>query len=372
MNSLAATARIIRDAATSAELTASMRRDWCERLRKFWSARWQTPPSGVVVRLGRRIRAGAGGRMVRAVVIAPGRHAALRLKWCPTADPAALEATAVNMRWWRAAHPDLAANVAELLDDWPDQRVLVMAECEGEPLSPRSAVPETVIVRLARWMRAYAYARRAPLAELKPRLGAAVSATAQGRLVVDARRLLATRAGTLARAADDLGAMGFSKARTWPSRFPVDGLLACFREPQRAGMIHGDFKPGNVLLDRDRFTIVDWWIAPCVSWPLTDVATFLGNLWLSASPDAQCIADTFAAEYFSTGIDPHTIRALDLMAGAMVMDYLSRRMRSPVGRCLERNRCARLISRLLSADHPFLDLDQLPARESAACEAGDA
>jgi hypothetical protein len=343
---LTATARFFRDAATAVELTPLLRSLWIQRLCAEWAQRWQVPARAVRARLTRRVRVGSGGRMLRATVRSGPRREAVWLKWCPDADPAALDATVANMHWWRVRCPELARRAADILDYWPDDRVLVIEERLGMPLGARPTRSREVVAELAGWMSAYAACCDIEAQADQPRLGSAVRISREGRAVVDARRLLEARAKRANESVEALRGLGFSVAAGWRERLGVAGLLADYHAPPRAGFVHGDFKPGNVLVTQDDFSIIDWWIAPCVSWPLTDVATFAGNLWLMDSLASRRIWGEFSANYFPTGTDELTARTLACVATCMCLDHLARSSRRLSGRLLDGRRCANALERL--------------------------
>lgn len=348
MTALHATAQLLRNTAAAAEITLDRRRRWAQRLRELFAQRWHTPGSTLTVRISRRPHAGAGGRLLRASV-RNGQHACrLRLKWCPQADAAQLRITLENQRWWRQCYPHLSAPVPELLDAWLDDRVLVLEERPGWTVGDEHT-PLAVVGRLAAWMRGYAFAL--PTGDgLASRLGSAVTRGADGALAVRTAELLAVRIEAATRAADALCALGFHQAAQWGRRFDLPAGEALASGTADAGFVHGDFKPGNVLVTERNFAIIDWWIAPCVSWPLTDVASFAGNLWLIGTPSARSIWRAFALGYFPEGVDEVTARRIDLIATAMCLGYLARRARHPACHLLERRRCGQALERLVAAD----------------------
>jgi hypothetical protein len=345
MNPLQATAQILRNTAAGAEISADMRRRWHDRLRDFFASRWNATPQQTSVHISRRVHVGGGGRMLRALVRCGDRACGLRVKWCPHADPAAVVASFANLRWWRGHFPQLATAVPETLDYWPDDRVLIIEERPGQPLGDDSG-PLDVVPRLARWMHAYANSPAPTDDAIDPRLGAAVQRGADNRLTVNVAPLLATRLDAAEEASQELQRLGVGEAAGWKTRFDPENLFRTFAQPQPAGFVHGDFKPGNVLVTEVGFSIVDWWIAPCMSWPLTDIATFAGNLWLMNSPAARRIWDMFSRAYFPEGINADTARVLDFVGTALCLGYLARRMRHPACQLLERRRCSQLVQRL--------------------------
>lgn len=278
--------------------------------------------------------------MIRAQASARGRTVALRLKWCPDADPLALRATDENMRWWRARHPRLCGPLPELLDFWPDEQVLVMAECPGVPLSTCREAPERAVTSLGRWLREYAAVQPPYGEDLGPRLGATVTRAATPPLLVDAQPLLEQRLAAAERAAATMSSRGLAEAKSWAAHLDLPAMRTALSAPQPAGFIHGDFKPGNVLIHARDFAVVDWWIAPCVSWPLTDVATFAGNLWLAGTEVSQRIWQCFAQGYFPRGLDAIHRQMVAGLASMMCLTFLARQMASPRRPNATRSRCA--------------------------------
>jgi hypothetical protein len=139
MQPIIASIRFLRDATCSLGVDRRRRARWLRRLQARAATYWDLPDNGVRVHLARYVRHGAGGRMLRAEATAGNRQLALRLKWCPTADPAAMAATWHNLTWWRARHPDISPRAGEILDYWADERVLVLKACPGQPLDPAAA-----------------------------------------------------------------------------------------------------------------------------------------------------------------------------------------------------------------------------------------
>lgn len=345
MTTIHASSRLVLNAVSARFLSRKRRGEWHERLRALAARRLNTPQPDVSVRISRYLRAGAGGRMICAQASARGRMLALRLKWCPDADPPALRATDENMRWWRARHPRLCGPLPELLDFWPDEQVLVMAECPGVPLSTCREAPELAVTGLGRWLREYAAGQPPYGDDLAPRLGATVTLAAAQPLLVDARPLLEQRFAAAERAAATMASRGLAEAKSWAARLDLMAMRSALSTPQPAGFIHGDFKPGNVLIHARDFAIVDWWIAPCVSWPLTDVATFAGNLWLAGTEVSQRIWQHFAQAYFPGGLDAFHRQMIQGLASMMCLTFLARQMAHPTRASVAGSRCVHALRR---------------------------
>ncbi|MCB9849904.1 MAG: phosphotransferase [Phycisphaerales bacterium] len=363
MTPLHATFRLLRDARCSLRVPSTLRKRWSHRLAMLAEGLLDVPAHTLSVRFRPRVRVGAGGRMLRAIVTGGQRTLAVRLKWCPGADPAALDATERNMRWWRAQHPQLCEPVADLLDYWPDDRVLVIAERRGEPLNTGGG-DAPVVSKIANWLRKYAEGDNTYGEDVSPLLLATVQRTAAGKLRVNARPLLEARIASASKSAANLVKRGFAFARDWRDHFDIDTLLRAHSAEQPAGFVHGDFKPGNVLVDGDDFAVIDWWIAPCVSWPLTDVATFAGAIWLDGTPKCQSLWRSFRDTYFPNDVNDVTRQTIDLLATCMCLGYLDRRAQSPGNRLIEQRRIAATLHRLR---HPTTNIAHTPiATEVAA------
>jgi Ser/Thr protein kinase RdoA (MazF antagonist) len=350
MQPIIASIRFLRDATCSLGVDRRRRARWLRRLQARAATYWDLPDNGVRVHLARYVRHGAGGRMLRAEATTGNRRLALRLKWCPTADPAAMAATWHNLTWWRARHPDISPRAGEILDYWADERVLVLKACPGQPLDPAAADAASVVPQIAGWLRRYAEGHSRYDADIHPRLLATVTRDPDGRLWCDTGPLINTRLDAARRGAEQLAGWGHRSARKWDERFDATSLAGAFAAPQPAGFVHGDFKPANVLVADGQFTIIDWWIAPCVSWPLTDVATFAGSLLLDGSAQARHIWSVFAHHYFPNRPDEHTFRMIELLSAAHCVAYAARRMRGSARRAFDAQRIARLLDRVRDPD----------------------
>jgi len=363
-----ATARLIRDLRASAGFSEKKRAQWVERLASLGLNNAGDAGAQVRARLERRVRQGAGGWMLRAVIafedaIASEDHAQfLRLKWCPDADRAALDATAQNMRWWSAVHPELAGGAADLVDYWPDEQVLLIAECPGRPLGAIESDAESGAAQLGAWFRRYALGHERYGNDVDPRLGATVRRDEAGRLWVKAQPLIEARLERAERAVDCMRRLEVRiPAKVWDTR---DGeqVLAAHRDEQPAGFVHGDLKCGNVLVAADRVTVVDWWAAPCVSWPLTDIAHFAGSVWLEQSWLRPAIWGRFIDAYAPDGVDEASRATIALLARVSVLDYLAGRLRSSSARFLERGRVGRVLRDL---NDPTRGIARFLARSTA-------
>ena len=343
MSTLGLACQVARNFAGSARLSAERRHRWEDRLRAvaatYWPELGRQPDVGVESRL----RPSNGGWLVRGSIGAGRERRPFWLRWCPEADPEALLQTAEHMTWWRKHHSSLENSVADVFDHWPDESVLVLEGAAGIPLDRRlrRVQPAThayhellgAFAGAGRWLRSY---RCAPidLAHAPQSLvGSEVQRTADRQLVVNARRLLEGRIERAEEAVHALLRAGFTAARSWSARLDLDEAVRKVTTPPPAGFIHGDFKPGNVLADGNRITVIDWWTAPRVSWPVQDVATFASHLWLAATPAAAGVWFAFADRYYPHGLDDDEVHIVNVLGTMLCLSNLARRA-SRAGRIL--------------------------------------
>lgn len=308
-----------------------------------------------MVRLARRPYAGNQATLLRGK-IGDATGTCFWLRWCPTADVHELQQTVERMRWWRGRHSGLCGPVADVLDCWHDERVLVLQGCAGAPLAkclrqwPSDGMNEAAR-ELGRWLRDYAAGHAAYGADVEFCCGSESSRdSASGRLSVDARQLLRRRLAMADAAARRLTEAGWRLAKSWSGGVDPASVeqLATGCEP--AGFVHGDLNLGNVLIAGSEFSLVDWWIAPRVSWPITDVAMLAGNLWLVGDEPHDAFWRSFATAYFGEAPCAVDAARIDLLARMMCIGLLDRKLAGGgLARLVERRWVGRTLSRLADA-----------------------
>jgi len=323
-------------------LTGERRRCWVRRLDESCREYWPDLGSNVSVTLARRALARSGGHVLCGTITDGRVDRSFCIKWCPAADPTAMEQTLVRVKWWRRHHPELSKEVVDVLAFWPDEMVLLMERRSGRCLGrylgnglARSVKPASELdiygARLGEWLRSFAEGNRIYGAEIQPMLGLHACRRDDGRLVVDARRLLEQRIERGEQAASVLRSRGRSPMRSWADRFDVDAIVTSFGDEEPAGFIHGDVKPDNVLTHEGGLMLIDWWTTPRVSWPLTDVATFAGNLWLyGENPAADRLWRRFVQAYYPGGLDERTRQAVELVGTIMCLMVLADESQRPL------------------------------------------
>ncbi len=312
-------------------------------------------PSAELV-LDRRVRSGAGGYMVRGVVGSDARSTAFWIKWCPDADPRALEQSIRHMHWWSEHYPQLARSVPKLIDYWRDENALLIEGVEGVPvgqlLNQDAKDLPAAIESVARWHYEYSQIGDVDVTELGTLLGSEVYRTPEGDLHVRADRLIESRIALASESAYQLSLSGCKAARQWSDRYDISRAVAYFESGVPAGFVHGDFKPDNVLIDGASFSVIDWWTAPRVSWSLCDVAVFAANLWMDPRRDAaDAVWQAFARARFPDGVDSYTQYGIDILATMTCLQYLASRCNK--ARPIDRVYCRKALDRLLTRRHPI-------------------
>lgn len=358
----------------------SDRRRWLSRLRDSYPAYWPDTSQGAEIALQDRALRGRRGRVFRGVVQDERRRRVFCVKWCPEADPDALETTFKRMKWWRACHPELAGCVVDILGVWPDEQVMLLDWCAGSRLGGhlRQQLPlrhdramsrkppgrheaaktrrrtglrhldaDRLGTELGEWLRRFAAGRVKYDPDVDSSLGLSTQRQSDGRLIVDARRLLEQRIERGERAARTLHGAGLSSAASWADRFDLDAIIESVSREEPGGFIHGDFKPDNILVHGDGWSVIDWWTTPRVSWPLADVATFAGNLWFYGTGQVvDRLWRTFTSAYYADGCDEQTLQTIDLVSTIMRLAIIAEKLQQPViGKRLARRWCKRLVNR---------------------------
>jgi hypothetical protein len=358
--------RLARDVAASTRLAPQQRRRWIALLKRRRPLYCPEIGRQADVLLDRRVRRANDGYLVRVAIRDRHHCRVLWIKWLPAADPAVMELTLNRMRWWQDQHPQLRGPVAALRDFWPGENVLLIEGRPGVALNKRLRPGaqdgangdtddlEQAASGLGAWLRAFARGRETYDETVHPMLGAQATRSSDGRLLADALRLLELRIELARQAAHELYRSGLTQAAKWPERFDLDGILGEFRDRQPGGFIHGDFNTHNILIDGRAFAVIDWWTTPYVSWPLPDVATLGGNLWLEGrSERARAVWTRFAESYFPDGPDERTGRVLDLLGTVMCLGFLARKVADPKSRMVSRSWCEQMLDRL-TAEHAMI------------------
>lgn len=315
---------------------SARRKRWRSRLQQCGPALWPEIHERGTVGLHRRVkRPGAN-----CIVFGEARYRNTRVPFCikfmPGADPRDLELTAQRLNWWRAHHPQEADRVPRIIASWPDERVIVMTREFGLPLGHHLRwSPIRKLFRwdaqeqlhrcgfaLGAWLRRFAAGRPPYDDSIHPMLGQRSSLNIVGRLTVDARRLLAGRIEQGHRAAHTLERAGVRSARNWSARFCLDSIERSVSDQEPAGFVHGDVKPDNVLVGRNGFALIDWWMTPRVSWPLTDLANFAANLRLGGeSAGATRLWQSLLHGYFEKRADDQTLATIDLVSFILCLTH---------------------------------------------------
>ncbi len=302
---------------------------WRSRLQRSGPTLWPEIHSRGTVAFNRRVRR----RGANCIVFGEARDEHARVPFCikfmPGAKPRHINLTAKRLSWWRAHHPQEAEHVPRIIACWPDERVIVMTREVGIPLghslrwSPiRKLFRWDAQERLDRsgrvfgaWLRRFAAGRPPYDDSINEMLGHRSSLNVDGRLTVDARSFLTDRIEQGHSAAHTLERAGVRSARNWSARFCLDSIERSVSDQEAAGFVHGDLKPDNVLVGRNGFSLIDWWDTPRVSWTLTDLANFSGNLRLGGeSAGTTGLWQSLLHGYFEKRPDDQTLATIDLVS----------------------------------------------------------
>ncbi len=356
MELLQSTLRLARDVRATALLRQVQRRRWIAQLESRRGDYWPAAQRDAEIVLDRRVRFGAGGFMVRGQLQSEAPSTSFWIKWCPDADPRALKQTMRHMDWWTSHCPTLARSVPKLIDHWPEENALLIEGVQGVPvgelLNQHALKLPDAIRAVARWHYEYSQIDGIDVNEIDTLLGHEVFRTPAGNLHVRADRLIETRIALASESAYQLSLAGCKKARQWSDRYDISRAVSYFATDIKAGFVHGDFKPDNVLVDGDSFSVIDWWTAPRVSWPLSDVAVFAANLWMDPRRDAaDAVWRAFVEARFPNGIDTLELHGIDILATMTCLQYLGNRCNP--GRPIDRVYCRKALDRLLTRRYPI-------------------
>lgn len=373
MPALSTSLRFARDLHASSKLMGVNRRMWIARIAEASSQYWPTLGKASRVHISRRVRAGREGYLVRGKATHGTVEQTFWIKWSPRANPQDQAQTIERMNWWRSAHSELTAPVPRILDHWPDQAVLLIEGRPGKPLSrimlrPGAAHTQAAAKsahRLGRWLRSYADGHGTYAADVTPLLGDQVERTAGGRLIIDARRLLESRIQRAQQAAAALSRRGMVAARQWQQRVEVSAAFYAIHDHEPAGFVHGDMKPENVLARGRQIAVIDWWAAPRVSWPLTDVACMAANLWLMQDRRASAVWRAFASAYFGNQPDIATQRIIELLAVSICLDFFASGLNHVIGRITAEQRWGKLIKKLVDPHTSVAPLHEIIEQDRA-------
>jgi aminoglycoside phosphotransferase (APT) family kinase protein len=193
----------------------------------------------------------------------------------------------------------------------------------------------------------------------------------------------------LARAAAELHAVtpataglepGESQLPMWHRQFltarlePLPGLGWVFDwladhpvAPARPVLVHGDFRPGNVLYSGDRITgVLDWEMAH-IGHPAEDLAWAYRALW---SPQRFVPLEEFVATYTSAGgpdIDADTLRWHQVFSEVKFATISLLAARSVIDRSSQNLRLIDRATTVIPAVRRCLNWIGVPARQEAIC-----
>ena len=316
------------------ESLSVQRKRWRHRLEQHRQALWPCLREDGVIRLGRRIQQHG----TTAIAFGEARDRDARFPFCikavPGADPQDFELTAQRLTWWHRHHPALSAHVPRIIASWPDERAMVMTREAGVPLGRhlgRSPLRKTVFkdkkiepygLAFGAWLHRFSVGRPPYGSDVRPMLGQRARLSPDGSLAVDAKGLLSNRIEQGHRAAHTLKQAGLRYRTDWSARFCLNSIERSVSETQPGGFVHGDVKPDNILVSGDHCALIDWWATPRVSWPITDLANFAGNLRLDGKSAAGTrLWESLLRGYFDTPPDQHTLATIELFSSILCLTY---------------------------------------------------
>lgn len=351
--------RIARNLAASRKLTAARRTDWLSRLRDQSETLWPELRDHSTVHLDHQLRSGAEGSLVSGHVQDKAGKSQFWIKWSPDGDKTAMQKTHDWMRWWRTKHPVLCRHVPRILDYWPSENVLIWEHAPGTPLARwlsaiKSAKPsdsfraEQAAARLGAWLNGFARGQSHYNADVAEIAAPQVTRQPNGQLRVNARELMLGRIDRATGHVLELAACGFDVNYRWENLEPLS-VASTVGVDEPAGFVHGDLKPENILCDRESFHVIDWWLAPRVSWPLPDIAVFAANLRMMENQTIALRAwSRFINAYLDSRMFETQCRQINLLAVMTGLAYLAESMRRKAARFFQRDRCAAMLDRLFA------------------------
>ena len=355
--------RLARDVWVNLQITPKRRQRWAQWLASRIRASDAGEPGKRAVRIDRWFRWGLGGSGARFVateaIDTETSCGTFWVKWCPEADPHEFEISSLRMRRWRELHPQLANRVPHVVDYSPDERLLVMERRPGKPLSRlwwecvenqhRAADLATCVTKVGEWLREFSRGQTRYGPAIVPLIGEHGRLNDDHQLRVNGRRQIECRLQQADKAVHQLVNGGLTIAKRWSDRFDLGAITASFSTDEPGGFMHGDMKPDNVLIDGDQFSVIDWWAAPCVGWPLPDAAVFAAAITaLAPAPLRDTLRSCFLTAYLSEDNDERTMQAIDLIGTIWILRMAAEALTRPfIPKSLTYRQRERLVRRVV-------------------------